>query len=760
MENERTGPARRDLLRAGSLLLAPGFAAAAQQGFNPVEAPASSGPDVVIENPELRLVIAAGGTVRSLVEKSTGQECLFTQTKCPAFSMTQYSPLAGQLILLYPADTKTFAARSVRREGDRLLVAFEGVPHEVAIGLKITSTYIAFTVDQVRTEGKGWGPSDLLKTPIEQLVLLQLPLRERTNFGGWLNVMWDDEVAVNLLAADPWCRIDSHPRDRYRLVTASTEERVKTTGVGAALIATRTSKLLDRIDEVERDFNLPRGVQSRRRKEYRYSYYWAGNGNPSNIDRHIQYARQGGFPMLLISYTDFSKTAGHFPWRPEYPNGLEDLRSVIGKVKSAGLIPGVHIHYSKADRHDSYVSGKADYRLNVTRVFTLAEPLARTAATITVEESPTGVTLDDQRRLLKIGSELVSYENYTTTPPYQFTGCRRGELNTAAAAYDGGLMFGVLDVDTWPLFVRFNQNTSIQREVAGHIADFYKAGFEFVYFDGAEDVHPPFWFTTSWAQWVVWQALDRPPILAEGAQRAHFNWHILSRSNAYDIQPPEAMKAAMHAYQEVQAPRTAKDFTGIDFGWMGYAAPGAKTVGTQPDMVEYVLSRAAGWDCAFSLHARQLAALDTHPRTPDNLEVMRRWQRVVIDNVLTAAQKEMLRDLAHEHILLPGERGGFEVFRYEQIRNVTSGDRPVSAFAFERAGKTWVVYWHLNGHGLLQLPLTAPALRLWEEPGGRTLPFQRSGGTIVLPAGGRRYLECAGISKAEAIRAFQNSRVV
>jgi len=149
-------------------------------------------PDVVLENPDFRLVISGNGIARSLIEKSTGQECLAAGIEATAFSITQYAPQAGQLLLLYPADAKAFAARTVRRMGDRLLITFGGIPHEIAIRLTITDAYLAFTVEQANTEGKGWEASDRLKTPIEELVLLQLPIRERANFGSWLNVLWDD----------------------------------------------------------------------------------------------------------------------------------------------------------------------------------------------------------------------------------------------------------------------------------------------------------------------------------------------------------------------------------------------------------------------------------------------------------------------------------------------------------------------------------------------------------------------------------------
>ena len=200
-----------------------------------------------------------------------------------------------------------------------------------------------------------------------------------------------------------------------------------------------------------------------------------------------------------------------------------------------------------------------------------------------MEENPAGTTLDDQRRLLRIGTELVTYENYTTVPPYRFTGCRRAQLNTRAAAYEAGVMFGVLDVDTWPLFVRFNQNTNIQQEVAERIASFYDAGFEFVYFDGAEDVHAPFWFTTGWAQQVVYQALRRPPLFTEGAQRAHYNWHILSRSNAYDIQQPEAMKDACTSTRRSRRPGLPRiSPASTSAGWVTVRRT-RESIGTQPD---------------------------------------------------------------------------------------------------------------------------------------------------------------------------------
>ena len=173
-------------------------------------------------------------------------------------------------------------------------------------------------------------------------------------------------------------------------------------------------------------------------------------------------------------------------------------------------------------------------------------------------------------------------------------------------------------------------------------------------------------------------------------------------------------------------------------------------------MVEYVVSRAAGWDCPFSLNPR-LQALDANARTPDNLEVMQRWHEVVKRRWLTHAQKEMLRIVTREHALLVNEAGDLELVPCEQI---LERERPVCAFIFERKGRVWVVYWHSSGRGARELDLRAERLRLWEQPGRKTLPLEQGRAGVLLPAEGRRYLECADVSKREVVQAFQQARLI
>jgi hypothetical protein len=765
---------RRDFLKGAGLLglasWSAALPAAAQRTAAESEkkaaadnSPTTHADSIVLENAEMRLEISSRGTARSLIHKESGQECLARDVNVPMFTLTQDRPYDNELQLAYPAEVTEFSAVAVNREGDDLLIEFDRVGYSALVTIKVTDAYIAFRLEKLTYHGYTSLRSKR-KTQVDETLFVQLPVRTRKNLGEWLNVMWDDEVAVNLLATDPYARIRAKEQQGYHLFQAGTDNDVQLEGVGAALITTTTAHLLDRIARVEEDYGLPRGVESRRSREYGYSYYEASSINPQDAAQHIAYAKQSGLRAMDVYYLSFASSAGHFPWRPEYPRGMDDLKTLVAQIKQAGILPGIHIHYNKAHKQDAYVTPQPDPRLNLAESFSLSKSINAADAIIPVEENPRLCTLDDERRILKIQNELVTYERYTTTLPYQFEDCKRGALGTHASPHEISSRVALLDVDTWPVFVRLTQNTTIQDEVAERLKNIYEqAGFQFVYYDGAEDVPPPYWHTVSRAQWIVSQKLAPQPLFAEGACKSHFSWHILTRGNAFDVFKPEVIKEATRAYPAVEIARAEKDFTRINFGWIGYWAPGKETMGTQPDMLEYVTSRAAAWDCPIAIQS-DLQAMDAHPRTADNLEVIRRWEEVRAQKWLTQEQKTSLRNLEQEHILLvdergQGERGRFVLVACSQIEKVAGADSPGRAFLFEYQGDTWVAYWHTSGEATLQIALPAKRMTLMKDL-GKPLPLKAEGRQTKLPLGERRFVQLHGVTPQEAAAAFQNTTIL
>lgn len=710
---------------------------------------------IVVENAEMRLVIGSNAKAVSLIHKATGQECLYPGLDMPVFSLTQSRPYDNELQLTYPAKSKTFAADTVYWSNGDLMVGFELEKHIAVIDVIVTDQYIGFKLKKIDYDCNGL--REKRKTEVDEFTLLQLPVRDRKYFGEWLNVSWDNDVAVNLLATDPYSKIDAEEYNGYHILKAGMEAAVKMEGAGAALITTSTDNLLDRIDKIEVDYSLPRGVMSRRSETYKYSYYETRDVTPQNIDKHIAYAKKGGFRTICIHYWAFAKTLGHFLWKPEYPNGMDDLQTITQKIKAEGLIPGFHIHYNKVTKDDPYVSPNPDHRLNLIRKFTLSAPLDENSTVVNVEENPLGCTLEDGRRLLKIGNEIIEYESYTTERPFQFRGCKRGTINTKPSSFGTGLIFGLLDIDTLPKFIRIDQNSSLQHELAEKIGQIYRdAGFGFVYFDGAEDVPPPYWFNTSMAQLEVYNCLDPVPLFSEGALKPHFGWHILSRGNAFDVFKPEVFKEAIQTYQMKGAALIARDFSSINFGWIIPYCPGENTTGMQPDMFEYVCSRGAAWDCPISLNGK-LEMLERHPRTNDNLEVVRRWENARIQGVFTKEQKEELKNLVQEHILLVNESGKFELYPYRQLTEFAGGNPDVRAFIFERAGKNWLVYWHVSGSGKLVLDIDKEKIRLYKNLGKQvSLPGVKN---VILPLGDRYYLE-TDLSHKRLLDVLKGARIL
>ncbi|NMC37522.1 MAG: hypothetical protein GYA41_04275 [Bacteroidales bacterium] len=722
--------------------------------------------DITIENEQVKLVISPEGFARSLTYKPSKTECLIKDKKIPFSTITEERPYQNEVKLAYPTKKTTFKSNSIRKEGDKLVIGYELIPWEATVSLKITGDYLGFTLEGFRLTVDDYGIA-LTEPPVSEMWFVRLPVRNLTHYGDWLNVLWDDKMAVNLLSTDPYANVDSEEGDGFRIMQAGVDVRVKPDNTGAALIVCPSDKLLDKIAVVEENFDLPSGVRSRRNKLYNASYYWSADVTPTNVDEHIKYALQGGFRTMMIYYPAFLESNGYRllgnydMWRAEYPEGKEDLRKMLDKIKSAGITPGVHFLHSHIGRDSRYVTPVPDHRLNLLRIFTLARPLGKSDTIIYVEQNPANSTMANGRRVLKAGTELISYREYTTSRPYMFKGCIRGIDETTVNSLPAGFMFGLLDVSEFgATSVYIDQNSDLQDEIADKIAGIYNSGFEFMYFDGSEGVNPPFWHHVANAQYRVFSKLKPEPLFAEGAAKTHFSWHMLTGGNAFDIFRPEVLKEETRRHPFAEAPRMKNNFTRLNFGWLGYWVPDGKTIGTQPDMLEYVTSRAAAWDCPVSIHANT-AAFSKHPRTADNLEVLRRWEEVRALSWLTEDQKKMLQNGEQEHILLLNGNKEFELVPYEQIADVAGGSPEIRAFIFTRDNESYVVYWHISGNRKLSLPVHDNDFTLMKDPGQEIQTEVLSDGSnSIVPAGDRRYIKTGKLTKEQLIDAFRKARII
>ena len=732
--------------------------------------------DVVLENDDFKLTLGEDACARSLVVKSTGEECVDASCRKPFLAVTQDRPFDNELKLMQPNKRVVYPATKLRREGDLLLFGFGHGMYEAAVRVKVEPGYLLFTLEDFPFERKG--SYSYLKMDVPQASscrFVQIPLRNRKNFGNWLNACWDDRAAVCVAGASPHPDIDHEDIPGGKVLYADAIAGIRLRGATAAVFAAPGREaFLDAMDSFERDLGLPRGVKSRRSCVVSEPiFHVSSDFSPSNVDDVVSYARKGGFRLVTLGFGNLFKTlpswglCGDYDWRDDLPNGEADVREMLAKFHSAGILVGFHTLHSHIGFKSRYVTPVADPRLNKTRRFTLAAPLpADTNATeISVFEPTADVPKFAPCRILQFGGELVSYESCTEEPPYRFLGARRGALGTRVTAHGRGEVGGILDVSEFgsPGSCYLDQNTDLQDEVGAKLARAYNCGFDYVYLDGSEGVNRPFGFHVANAQLRYWKQLKPEPLFGEAAAKTHFGWHMLAGANAFDVFPPEMFKKSLRAYPLAQAPITQQDMTRIDFGWWSYSPPkrddggrGWKTLGTQADLWEYGVSSATAWNCAASI-VMDLAALRAHPRTDDIFATMRRWADVRRRGLFKEEWRAEIKNHPREHHLLVDAEGNFDLVRYEEILAGDSG-RPIRAFYFEKDGASWVVYWHCVGEGRLWLPIVASEIALYDEFAGKPVKVEALNGGVVIPAGKRLYLKSA-LGRSALVAAFSACRL-
>ena len=693
--------------------------------------------NIVLENELFRLELSPDGQAESLLCKENGTQCLFAQGQLPFFSLTEERPYHNELKLAVPTRRTTFGANSLRMEQGKLIAGFEHLHFEAVVGVNIQPQYMVFTLEDFiyGADSFGLGVCPILP-PVAEFRLVQLPLIPRQRFGRWLNVLWDETVAVNVLSVCPQPRIGAEDRRDHKILYGETLEQVQLKGAGVALIVATPDKLLDVIDVLEQDHGLPRGVKNRRSATINRSYYWTSDIHPGNVHRHIEYAKKGGFSNICIFYRAFLQdvvlygSIGDYGcYNEQYPNGWESLRQLLAQIKAAGISPGLHVLPSHIGMHSHYLTPKADHRIHLKKQFTLARPASPEDAILYVEERPENLPVYEKMRVLRFMGELICYESVSTEYPYCFIGCKRGYNGTTPRSLEAGTIGGLLDVSEFSANSAYvDQRNSLQDEIADGISKIYSAGFEFLYLDGAEGVNPPFDVNVGLAQWRVYRKLSPEPSFCEGAAKSHFSWHMLCGGNAFDIWSPAVFKDMIRAHPAKEAQQMTDDFTRVNFGWWSCAPT------QRADVLEFGTAVAAGWDCPGALWAN-LKRLDEHPRRDDLLETLRRWEQFRKEGGVTPEVKARLRNMQQEHTLLLNESGELELTPWEWLPTAAGGDSRITAFLFERKGKQCAAIWHNTGSGSLNLQLPEDTVYT-EQLGAEPVPFEKGS----LPVDRKRYL--------------------
>lgn len=687
---------------------------------------------ITIATGMLDLVIAEDATLQSLT--LTGSEQELARAGMP----TAYAHLAST--------DQPIAATAAAAEGGRITWSFGDSGISAVISWKEVGGMPILTLEEIAGE------------PV-QLDFLVLPLAE----GGALRagghaVEYADGPGVALIGGtqECWVHADATPR-----LFASYVAGVSTFPLQAAVIAAPWTEIPQAIMAAEARFGIRVGMKAKLSDAARGSYLMISGVSHYNIDTVIDWAKRGGFGSILMIYGTWGHFGRHYAV-PEAtsPGGIEQLRAAVERIHDAGLLAGAHMFSSKQPKTTVLNQGDADPRFYEDLHLTLAEPLAADADRLVTTEPPSDWPVTTGTRDIRINGEMMVYTALSLEPSFGFTGLQRGMYGSTARAHEAEAEVAHVKTDESRGIFIIDQATDLLDEHSGDIARTYNAaGFDWIYFDGAEDVHEPRWFTTSNAQVAVIEKLEREPALVQMASSSPFSWHLATRVGQRDyfwVSP--SYKDEVDDAVAKSWPRARRELMVADFGWFPLREGGEHVPPTQVDDAEYLCARALATDSAYSI----LTGVDGMRRVPSLdaiLHLMQRYEHHKFAGTFDEALKERIREPHRDWMLI--ERPGEEprVVAAREMPYVGGTSHLVRAFMTEAAhqGVTTVSLAPVRGHAELEFSLDPRRLTFTDYRGEPLEVQQLPGARVVVPITTRIFMHCDGISAGEIRMALRRA---
>jgi len=429
-------------------------------------------------------------------------------------------------------------------------------------------------------------------------------------------------------------------------------------GSKIAVFSCREAQTFDRLEQIEIAENLPRpkvnGVWFKKSNLYGKSYMISSYGE-KDIDEMIGYTKRAG--LVSLYHEGPFKSWGNFVLNPEqFPNGKNGLKNCVDKAHAAGLFLGMHTLTNFINTNDPYVSPVPDNRLSFTGTSTLNRNIDADQNTIEVI-SPEYFNDEKGNNLhtVKIGSELIRYKSVSSTAPYLLLDCQRGAFGTTRSAHQAGDQVGKLMDHSYNVFF---PNLDMQREIATNIANLMnETGVDHLDLDGHEGA-----LASGQGDYAlelfakdIYDQLKHDFIIGTSLSKT-FYWHI---GSYYNWGEPwyGGFKESMQQYRIDNQGLFDRNYMPHMLGWYLLAE------NTTLSEMEWMLSRAAGYNAGFAMVARP-AALRKNSQTNQLLDAIREWELARNGNAFTKAQQEQLKNPKNEFHLEKRSEGKWTLHQY------------------------------------------------------------------------------------------------
>ena len=357
-----------------------------------------------------------------------------------------------------------------------------------------------------------------------------------------------EPFAACVLSMNLFTQVRQLPALQTRL-WATCYKRFGIEGAKITLLAVPQENILPVIrDVMEHADDIPfsdkGGAWAQMQKEGYGSYLMNfGTLTEETVDDWIEMCRSLGFNQLdnhgggeFFRFGDFELN------REKWPDGWDSFKRINDRLHEAGISSIFHTYAFFIDKNTKYVTPVPSEDLGYFSSFTLKEPLDTLSDEIFVNESTGGISTITgffvrNSITLRIGNELIEFSGTTDSPPYKFTGCRRGANGTRPSVHQTGEeAFHLRE-----MFGRFvpGPETALFAEVARRTAEIVsRCGFDGLYFDAIDgsDIlggEENFWYYGTKFIFEVARQLEHP-VGMEMSSMSHHWWHYRSRWQAWD----------------------------------------------------------------------------------------------------------------------------------------------------------------------------------------------------------------------------------
>ena len=615
---------------------------------------AQPGSGLIFESELARLEIGPDGTVRQLVEKASGRNCVAAESPPPLAS-----------ILLEGREHRASAAEL--RDGQvRLAFGASGV----SVGLAVEPHTQYFVVRVKACEGPQ--PSELR--------FIDLPLT--------LKGLPDEPAAACVLALNLRTNVDPIPQAMTQL-RATSYSRFGLVGGRAALLVCPRERLREVMKTAVLEAPaLPHsnlgGPWALDAPINRGSYLFNFGGlNAASAEQWVTTAKRLGINQIDF-HTGGSMRFGDLRPNPEtYPRGLEDVKATVDALHAAGLAAGLHTYAFFLAKDSQWVTPVPDKRLAAFREFTLTEDLPEDATTLPVTEATDKITtitgfFEWNSVTLRIDDELITFGGATKAPPYQFTGCTRGAFGTKKAAHKAGAKAAHLK-ECFGLFVPDGEST-LFAEVAARTAEVYSAcGFDMIYLDALDGegiVGGPEagWHYGSKFVFEIAKRLNKPAVM-EMSTFHHHLWYVRSRMGAWD-HPNRGHKRFIDQHVKANSVLEQQFLPGHLGWWAVKTWVDIEHEPTYPDDNEYLCGKCLGHNVGLSVMGVDPSTIDAVPAFQQVAPLFRSYEELRRSGKVPDEVRAMLREPGAEFTMTgiagkPGDKPGLQRVAYD--RHLVSG---------------------------------------------------------------------------------------